>query len=113
MRTSHRLDELGEYLAAQLSRRVAEARAAGVDVISLGVGDPDLPPPAELADALDRNVRRADAHGYPTNRGLPELRQAVSGYYERRFGVSLDPEREVLPLLGLEGGDRAPVPDPP
>jgi LL-diaminopimelate aminotransferase len=124
MRTSHRLDGLGEYLAARLSRRVAEARAAGVDVISLGVGDPDLPPPAALADALDRNVRRPDAHGYPTNRGLPELRQAVSEYYGRRFRVSVDPEREVLPLLGskegiahlcltlLDPGDSALVADP-
>jgi LL-diaminopimelate aminotransferase len=124
MRISHRLDDLGEYLAAQLSRRVAEARAAGVDVISLGVGDPDLPPPDELADALNGNVRRPDSHGYPTNRGLPELRQAVSEYYARRFGVSLDPEREVLPLLGskegiahlcltvLDPGDAALVADP-
>jgi LL-diaminopimelate aminotransferase len=124
MRISHRLDGLGVYLAAQLSQRVAEARARGVDVISLGVGDPDLPPPDELVDELDRNLRRPDEHGYPTNRGLPGLREAVSAYYARRFGVSLDPDREVLPLLGskegiahlcltlLDPGDTALVADP-
>jgi LL-diaminopimelate aminotransferase len=104
MRFSRRLDGLGEYLAASLARRTAEARAAGIDVISLGVGDPDFEPPAELAAELRRNVERPDTHRYPTNRGLPELREAVAAFYERRFGVTLDPEREVLPLLGAKEG---------
>jgi LL-diaminopimelate aminotransferase len=86
------------------ARRVAEARAAGVDVISLGMGDPDVPPPPELCDLLDRETRAPDAHAYPTNRGLRELREAVAGHYARRFGVVLDPEREVMPLLGAKEG---------
>jgi LL-diaminopimelate aminotransferase len=104
MRFARRLDGLGEYLAAALTRRVAEARAAGVDVISLGVGDPDLPPPAELVEELHAIARRPDVHGYPTNRGVAELREAVAAHYARRFGVALDPEREVLPLLGAKEG---------
>jgi LL-diaminopimelate aminotransferase len=124
VRFSRRLAGLPEYLSAMLNRRVAEARAAGVDVISLGIGDPDLPPPAELCDVFDRETRRPDAHHYPTNRGIVELRQALAGHYARRFGVVLDPEREVLPLLGakeglahlclaqLDPGDAALVADP-
>ena len=104
MRFSRRLAGLPEYLAAMQARRVAEARAAGVDVISLGMGDPDMPPPAELCDALDRETRAPDAHAYPTNRGLRELREAFAGHYARRFGVVLDPEREVIPLLGAKEG---------
>jgi LL-diaminopimelate aminotransferase len=124
VRFSRRLAGLPEYLAAMQARRVAEARAAGVDVISLGMGDPDIPPPAELCDVLDRETRMLDAHAYPTNRGLQELREAVAGHYARRFGVVLDPDREVMPLLGakeglahlclaqLDAGDAALVADP-
>ena len=125
MRFSRRLDGLPEYLADARRRAASPRRArAGVDVISLGVGDPDMPPPAELADVLGREAAGRDAHGYPTNRGLKELREAVAGYYARRFGVVLDPEREVLPLLGakeglahlclaqLDAGDAALVADP-
>jgi LL-diaminopimelate aminotransferase len=124
MRFSRRLAGLPEYLSAMLNRRVAEARAAGVDVISLGIGDPDMPPPQQLCDVLDRETRRPDAHNYPTNRGIRELREALAGHYARRFGVVLDPEREVIPLLGakeglahlclaqLDPGDAALVADP-
>jgi LL-diaminopimelate aminotransferase len=124
MRFSRRLAGLPEYLSTMQARRVAEARAAGVDVISLGIGDPDMPPPSELCDVLDRETRRPDAHAYPTNRGLRELREALAGHYARRFGVVLDPEREVMPLLGakeglahlclaqLDAGDAALVADP-
>jgi LL-diaminopimelate aminotransferase len=124
MRFSRRLAGLPEYLATAQARRVAEARAAGVDVISLGMGDPDLTPPPELAEVLGREAARPGAHVYPTNRGLKELREAFAGYYARRFGVVLDPEREVMPLLGakeglahlcmaqLDPGDAALVADP-
>jgi LL-diaminopimelate aminotransferase len=104
MRFTRRLDRLPEYLATATARRVAEARAAGVDVIALGIGDPDMPPPPELAEILGREAARPDAHIYPTNRGLKELREAFAGFYARRFGVVLDPEREVMPLLGAKEG---------
>ena len=104
MRGSSRLDGLPEYLAAALARKVAEARAAGVDVISLGVGDPDGSPPPELRDALGAALRRDDTHGYPTNHGIAPLREAVASHYRSRFGVTLDPEREILPLLGAKEG---------
>jgi len=93
-----------EYLASALARRVAEARARGIDVISLGVGDPDLPPPPGLREALAEELARDDVHGYPVNRGLAELREALAAHYLRRFGVVIDPEREVIPLLGAKEG---------
>ena len=88
------------------------------------MGDPDIPPPASSSTCSTARSRRPDAHAYPTNRGLKELREAVAGHYARRFGVVLDPEREVLPLLGakeglahlclaqLDAGDAALVADP-
>ena len=111
MRTSRRLAGMPEYLASALAARVAAARAAGIDVISLGVGDPDLPPPVELRDALDAAARRDDVHGYPTNRGLAELREAVAGWYGRRFGVELDPGARGHAAARREGRPRAPLPD--
>ena len=80
-----------EYLTARLNRLIAERRAAGRDVISLGVGDPDLPPSVAAREALAAAVRRDDVAHYPTNRGVPELREAVARFYDRRFGVSSTP----------------------
>ena len=85
-------------------RLTAEARARGEDVIALGIGDPDTTPSSELREALFAAVRREDTHGYPTNHGIGVLREAVAEYYRARFGVTLDPEREVLPLLGAKEG---------
>ena len=104
MRFARRLDPVPEYLTARLNRLIAERRAAGRDVISLGVGDPDLPPSVAAREALAAAVRRDDVAHYPTNRGLPELREAVARFYDRRFGVTLDPETEVVPLLGAKEG---------
>ncbi len=101
---ARRTQTLPTYIAQQLAARVAEARARGIDVISLGVGDPDLPPPAEARAFLAAAVQRTDVAHYPSNRGLAELREAVAAFYEARFGVRLDPEREVLPLLGAKEG---------
>ena len=103
-RGSARARTLPVYIAQQLAVRVAAARARGLDVISLGLGDPDLPPPAEARAFLAEQVVRDDIARYPTNRGLPELREAVAAFYRQRFGVQLDPEREVLPLLGSKEG---------
>jgi LL-diaminopimelate aminotransferase len=104
VRFAQRLDPIPEYLTARLNRLIAERRAAGRDVISLGVGDPDLPPSVAAREALAQAVRRDDVAHYPTNRGLPELRQAVSRFYATRFGVEVDPETEVVPLLGAKEG---------
>ena len=104
MRVASRVTQLPPYLFAELERKIDERRRAGVDVISLGIGDPDLPTPAVVVEEAQRQVARADTHRYPSNRGRAAFRQAVSGFYARRFGVELDPETEVLPLLGGKEG---------
>jgi LL-diaminopimelate aminotransferase len=102
MRSSKRLDRLPPYLFAELERKIAEKKAAGVDVISLGIGDPDTPTPDAIVAALGEAAKDPGTHGYPSNRGRPELREAVEGFYERRFGVQLDVETEILPALGAK-----------
>jgi LL-diaminopimelate aminotransferase len=107
-----------------LGQRIAKLRKQGVDVIRLDIGSPDMPPDDEIIEALARSARRPDRHGYAGYYGLPELRQAIADYYTHRFGVDLDSEGEVLPLIGskeglahlslafLDPGDVALVPDP-
>src|SRR5947208_2464669 len=124
MRPSKRLERIPPYLFAQLERKIAEKRAQGIDVISLGIGDPDTPTPALVVDALSDAAGDPGTHRYPSNRGRPEFRQAVASFYERRFGVALDPETEVIPALGakecifnlnlafLDPGDAALAADP-
>ncbi len=102
MRTSERLDRLPPYLFAELERKIAAKRAAGVDVISLGIGDPDTPTPENTVDALASAAADPGTHRYPSNRGRPELREAVARFYARRFGVELDPETQVVPALGAK-----------
>jgi len=102
VKPSSRLDRLPPYLFAELERKIAEKQAAGVDVISLGIGDPDTPTPGPVIEALAEAARDPGTHGYPSNRGRPELREAIAGFYDRRFGVSLDPETEILPALGAK-----------
>lgn len=104
MRFSDRMNAIPEYVVARMNRVLAEKRAAGVDVISLGIGDPDLPPDPRIRARLAEEVQRDDAARYPTNVGLPDLREAVAEHYARRFGVTLDPGTEVLPLLGAKEG---------
>src|SRR5690606_13414755 len=74
------------------------------DIIRLDIGSPDMLPPDSVVDALDRAVHRADRHGYAGYKGTADFREAVAGYYESRFGVTLNPETEVLPLLGSKEG---------
>jgi LL-diaminopimelate aminotransferase len=102
MQRSKRLDRLPPYLFAELERKVREKKEAGVDVISLGIGDPDTPTPVPVIDALAAGAADPGTHRYPSNRGRPELREAFARFYERRFGVRLDPESEVIPALGAK-----------
>jgi len=103
-RLSQRVAALPPYLFAEIERKVAARRAAGVDIISLGIGDPDMPTPDHVVAAMDEAIHDPRTHQYPTNRGTAEFRGAVTGYYQRRFGVELDPETEVIPLLGAKEG---------
>src|SRR4051795_1281781 len=102
MKTSERLDRLPPYLFAELERKISEKQAQGIDVISLGIGDPDTPSPGEVVGALAAAGADPSTHQYPSNRGRPELRNAVAGFYERRFGVELDPANEIIPALGAK-----------
>ncbi len=102
MRRSSRLDLIPPYMFAELERKVRAKREAGVDVISLGIGDPDTPTYPPIVAAAQRAVADPSTHRYPTNRGRPEFREAVAAFYERRFGVELDPETEVMPAIGAK-----------
>ena len=102
MTHSERLDRIPPYLFAELERKIAAKKEQGVDVISLGIGDPDMPTPAPVIDALASAARDPGTHQYPSNRGRPEFREAVARFYERRFGVELDPAGEVMPALGAK-----------
>jgi LL-diaminopimelate aminotransferase len=100
MRPAERLQRIPPYLFAQLEQKIAQKKAAGVDVISLGIGDPDMPTPPNVVEAMERAVRDPSTHTYPSNRGRPEFREAVTSFYRKRFGVELDPETQVMPAIG-------------
>lgn len=102
MRPSKRLDLIPPYLFAQLERKIAEKKAAGVDVISLGIGDPDTPTYAPIVAAMQQAVTDPGTHQYPSNRGRQDFREAVAAFYARRFGVTLDPDTEVMPAIGAK-----------
>jgi LL-diaminopimelate aminotransferase len=102
MRSSRRIERIPPYLFAELERKIAAKRAAGVDVISLGIGDPDTPTYAPIVAAAQRAVTDPSTHTYPSNRGRPEFRAAVAAFYDRRFGVELDPETEVMSAIGAK-----------
>src|SRR5450631_1300862 len=102
MRHSERLERIPPYLFAQLERKIAAKRSAGVDVISLGIGDPDTPTYPSIVAAAQRAVADPSTHTYPSNRGRASFREAVARFYVRRFGVELDPETEVMPAIGAK-----------
>src|SRR5215216_2658026 len=124
MKPSSRLEKIPPYLFAQLEQKISAKKAQGIDVISLGIGDPDTPTPDLVIDALADAAREPGTHQYPSNRGRQELREAVASFYQRRFGVDLDPASEVIPALGakecifnlnlafLDPGDAALAADP-
>lgn len=102
MKPSERLERIPPYAFAQLERKIAAKRAEGVDVISLGIGDPDRPTPPLIVEAMQEAVTEPETHQYPTNRGRDDFRAAVCDFYERRFDVTLDREREVIPAIGAK-----------
>ena len=124
MQLARRVEALPPYLFAEISRKIAARRAEGHDIVTFGIGDPDLPTPKHIMDALHRAADEPVNHRYPESEGLPELRQAISDWYQRRFEVSFDPQKEALPLIGskegighialcfIDPGDIALVPDP-
>lgn len=124
MRLAKRIETLPPYLFAEIDRKIAAKRAEGVDVISFGVGDPDTPTPPHIVAALKEAAEDPSTHQYPSYYGMPAFRRAIAGWYQRRFGVTLDPDTQVQPLIGskegiahlalatIDPGDVALVPDP-
>jgi alanine-synthesizing transaminase len=100
----YRIRRLPPYVFAEVNRIKAEARAAGRDIIDFGMGNPDLPPPPHIIEKLNETSRNPKAHRYSNSRGIPGLRRALSNYYQRRFGVSIDPEKEAVVTLGSKEG---------
>ena len=104
MRLAQRVEQLPPYLFARISQLIAQKRAEGVDVISLGIGDPDVPTPEYLLDVLRKATADPANHRYPESDGLPQFRQAITRWYQSRHGVTLDPDKEVVPLIGSKEG---------
>ena len=100
----HRIKRLPPYVFAEVNAMKARARAAGEDIIDLGMGNPDQPTPAHIVDKLVEAARNPRAHRYSMSRGIPGLRKALAGYYQRRFNVDLDPESECIVTLGSKEG---------
>jgi LL-diaminopimelate aminotransferase len=124
MKFAQRINRVPPYLFVEISRKIAKKKAEGADVISFGIGDPDIPTPDSIIAKLAEASLDSTNHRYPETDGLPELRLAMSQWYHRRFGIELDPDTEILPLIGakegiahaslcfIDSGDIALVPDP-
>lgn len=124
MEEAKRIQQLPPYLFAQIDKIIDKAKSEGVDVISLGIGDPDRPTPDHIVETLRQQAQNAENHRYPSTYGMVSFRQAVAQYYTNRFGVELDAKNEVVSLLGskegiahiafcyLDPGDVALIPDP-
>ena len=124
MEFAKRLDKIPPYLFVEISRKIARKKAEGMNVVSFGIGDPDLATPRRIIETLREAAIDLPNHRYPETDGLPEFRKAFASWCHRRFDVSLDPDKEVLPLIGakegighvalgiLDPGDIALVPDP-
>lgn len=124
MRLSKRLEKIPPYLFVEISRKIAARKASGEDIVSFGIGDPDIPTPSHIIEKLCQSARDPVNHRYPESEGLPELRKAIAQWYKKRFSVEVDPDKEVAPLIGskegiahiafclIDPGDFALVPDP-
>jgi len=104
MKFAQRVENLPPYLFVGISRAIAEKKAQGIDVISFGIGDPDMPTPQPVLDALIEGSKKPANHRYPESEGLPEFRESVAAYYKRRFGLTLDPGTEIINLIGAKEG---------
>jgi len=124
MQLASRLDKLPPYLFVDITKRIAEKRERGEDVVSFAIGDPDMPTPSHIIEYMCKSAHNPVNHHYPESIGLPELHTAIAEWYQKRFNITLDPEKEVLPLIGskegighialclINPGDVALVPDP-
>ncbi len=124
MKVSRRVENLPPYLFVEITKKIAEKRAKGEDVVSFAIGDPDIPTPSHIIDRLCQAAQDPANHRYPESDGLPELRRVIAEWYQKRFGISFDADKEVLPLIGskegvghitfcfIDSGDIALVPDP-
>ena len=124
MKFAQRIEKLTPYLFVEISRKINEKRAAGINVITFAIGDPDIPTPPHILKRLQEASQDPANHRYPESEGLPELRRAIASWYQQRFDLTLDPDTEVLPLIGakegighmalcfIDPGDLALVPDP-
>ncbi len=124
MKPADRMSQIPPYLFARIDEKKAEAKAKGLDIVDLGIGDPDLPTPDFIVDAMAEAIRNPQNHNYPPYNGTPAFREAVARWYQSRFGVTVDPNRDVLAIVGskegiyhsffafLNPGDPAILPDP-
>ena len=100
----HRIRRLPPYIFEEVNRLKARLRAQGIDIIDFGMGNPDMPTPQHIVEKLIETVRKPKTHRYSASKGIPGLRRAMAGYYDRRFGVKLDPETEVVATMGSKEG---------
>ncbi len=124
IKPASRLDSVKEYYFSTKLRQIADLRRAGIEIISLGVGGPDLPPPAEVLDTMIQEIQNPANHGYQSHNGIIELREAFAQWYQKQYGVTVDAASEVLPLIGskegvthislafLNPGDKVLIPNP-
>lgn len=104
MQFAKRLDRLPPYLFVDINRRIADLRAQGIDIVTFAIGDPDMPTPGHIIERICREAHVPANHRYPETDGLPELHEAIADWYAARFDVELDPDTEVLPLIGSKEG---------
>lgn len=104
IKPAERLSTVNEYYFSRKGKEIAAMNAKGMDIISLAIGSPDMPPSEETVETLCREARKADAHGYQPTAGIPQLRQAMADFYRRWYGVELDPAKEIQPLIGSKEG---------
>lgn len=124
IKLASRASRIGEYYFSKKLLEIRQMRERGIDVLNLGIGNPDLPPPSNVIEKLVDTARESTSHGYQPYRGIPDLRKAISLWYKRIYKVDLDPNKEVLPLIGskegvfyismtfIDFGDNALVPNP-